>query len=113
LTIAGKTLEQVVKANTVAGDSTAGWNMLAVNGILPVEKVELVVDMVSEVSYPHDKMEGLWIIDDQRLGVINDDDFATWTKSNKLEQKYLDTTLSRIDSNTLYIVEGLDLSPVE
>jgi hypothetical protein len=47
------------------------------------------------------------------LGVINDDDFATWTKSNKLEQKYLDTTLSRIDSSTLYIVEGLDLSPVE
>jgi hypothetical protein len=113
LTIAGKSLEQVVNSNMVAGDTAAGWAILANNGITPVNKDSLVVDMVSEVAYPHDKMEGLWVIDEHRLGVINDDDFATWATGNVLEQKYLDETQSRIDSNTLYIVDGLDLMPVQ
>lgn len=67
--------------------------------------------MVAAVNYPHDKMEGLWRIDGQRLGVINDDDFATWVNNNKLEQKYLDPANSKIDGNTLYIMEKLDLNP--
>ncbi len=56
-------------------------------------------------------MEGLWRIDGQRLGVINDDDFSTWVNNNKLEQKYLDPANSKIDGNTLYIMEKLDLNP--
>lgn len=35
-------------------------------------------------------MEGLWLIDDKRLGLINDDDFALWVTNGVLEQKYLD-----------------------
>jgi hypothetical protein len=58
-------------------------------------------------------MEGLWILDEHRLAVLNDDDFATWATGGVLEQKYLDGTQSRIDSNTLYIVDGLDLTPVQ
>uniref|UniRef100_UPI0030F41124 esterase-like activity of phytase family protein n=1 Tax=Paraglaciecola sp. TaxID=1920173 RepID=UPI0030F41124 len=113
LTINGKSLEQVVNANMVAGNTAAGWEILANNGITAATKDSLVVDMVSEVSYPHDKMEGLWVLDDHRLAVLNDDDFATWATGGVLEQKYLDDTQNRIDSNTLYIVDGLDLTPVQ
>lgn len=63
--------------------------------------------MVAEVNYPHDKMEGLWKIDENHLGVLNDDDFATWSTSNQLEQKMLDS--NTIDGNRLYVVEA-DLS---
>lgn len=97
----GQTLEQVAFG-------AGGWDTLETAGIVPVEK-ELLVDMVAEVSYPHDKMEGLWLIDEHRLGVLNDDDFALWSSANALEQKYLDAT-KRIDGNTLYVIEGLDLS---
>jgi hypothetical protein len=102
LTIAGQSLEQVVMAK--------GWDGLAAAGIMPASK-KLVVDMVAAVNYPHDKMEGLWRIDEHRLGVINDDDFATWANKSTLEQKYLDLSNSTIDGNTLYIIDKLDLKP--
>src|SRR5690606_25725145 len=82
LTINGETLEQVVM--------NQGWQALAAHNIVPVEK-SLVVDMVAQVSYPHDKMEGLWVIDSETLGVLNDDDFATWSVDGELVQKRLDS----------------------
>lgn len=93
LTIEGKTLEQVVLEGS--------WDALAKYGIKPVEK-KLVVDMVEAVEYPHDKMEGLWVINEKTLGVINDDDFATWATKGALHAKTLGN--SEVDSNTLYIV---------
>ena len=66
--------------------------------------------MVADVDYSHDKMEGLWIINDKYLGVLNDDDFATWSTGGELEQKMLDT--NTIDGNRLYIVPA-DLSVTE
>lgn len=100
LTINGNTLEEQVLAD---GD----WSTLAANNIIPVEK-SLVVDMVAEVNYPHDKMEGLWVINDKYLGVLNDDDFATWSNSSgDLEQKMLDS--NTVDGNHLYIIP-VDLS---
>ncbi|CAH9065995.1 hypothetical protein PSECIP111951_03480 [Pseudoalteromonas holothuriae] len=110
LMIAGETLEQIINNNAVNGDYTPGWEKLESNNIVPAQKVSLVVDMISEVAYPHDKMEGLWLIDNTRLGVINDDDFATWSSSGVLEQKYLDNNQSVIDGNALYIINGLDIS---
>ncbi|GAA3564426.1 esterase-like activity of phytase family protein [Marinobacter xestospongiae] len=98
LTLAGKTLEEVVLEQ--------GWGALTAAGIVPVSK-SLVVDMVAEVNYPHDKMEGLWLIDNQRLGVLNDDDFATWSSGGVLEQKMLDA--NTVDGNRLYIINA-DLS---
>jgi len=102
LLIDGKTLEEVAI-------ETDGWQTLASKGILPVQKA-LVVDMVKEVQYPHDKMEGLIVFNDTTLGILNDDDFATWVDADVLEQKYLDANKTRIDGNTLYVVKGLDLS---
>ncbi|MCU5783319.1 hypothetical protein MA04_02619 [Alcanivorax balearicus MACL04] len=98
LTINGETLEQVVM--------NQGWQALAAHNIVPVEK-SLVVDMVARVSYPHDKMEGLWVIDSETLGVLNDDDFATWSVDGELVQKRLDS--NTIDGNRLYVVPA-DLS---
>jgi hypothetical protein len=100
LTIDSKTLEEVVLAD---GD----WTSLTEAGIVPAEK-KLVVDMVAAVGFPHDKMEGLWLIDDSHLGVLNDDDFATWSTGGELEQKKLD--INTIDGSRLYIIDGLDLS---
>ncbi|WBA07793.1 esterase-like activity of phytase family protein [Salinivibrio kushneri] len=94
LTLSGKTLEEIVLEQ--------GWGALSEAGITPVSK-SLVIDMVAKVGYPHDKMEGLWVIDDRHLGVLNDDDFATWATSGKLEQKMLDT--NTVDGNRLYLVE--------
>ncbi|MDY3199782.1 MAG: esterase-like activity of phytase family protein [Arcobacter sp.] len=101
LTIDGSTLEEYVLAN--------GWSGLESKGIKPVEKI-LVLDMVAKTNYPHDKMEGLWLINNSTLGVLNDDDFAVTATDGILEQKYLDTNKSVIDSNVLYIINGLDLS---
>jgi hypothetical protein len=47
-----------------------GRDALAQKGIQLVDKT-LVTDMVKEVAYPDDKMEGLWIIDESHLGVLN------------------------------------------
>lgn len=102
LTVAGQSIEQLVVSK--------GWDAVAAAGIVPASK-KLLVDMVASVNYPHDKMEGLWRIDEQRLGVINDDDFATWATSGKLEQKYLDPAQSKVDANTLYIIDKLELKP--
>ena len=104
LTIGGKTLEEVAIEEN-------GWETLAAKDIVPVQK-ELVVDMVKEVQYPHDKMEGLIVFDDHTLGVLNDDDFATWSTGGVLEQKYLDAAKTRIDGNTLYVIKDLELSGV-
>lgn len=101
LTIDGSTLEQYTADN--------GWSALAAKGITPVSKT-LFVNMIEKVGYPHDKMEGLILFNDSTLGVLNDDDFATWISSNVLEQKYLDTAKTKEDGNILYIVKDLNLS---
>lgn len=101
LTIDNKTLEQVVLDQ--------GWSGLAKYNIKPVTK-SLVVDLVKEIKYPHDKLEGMWLINPTTLGVLNDDDFATWANKGKLEQKYLDKDKTVIDGSTLYIIDNLDLN---
>ncbi|ESP90675.1 esterase-like activity of phytase family protein [Pseudoalteromonas luteoviolacea] len=100
LLIAGKTLEQTVQES--------GWDTLSTHAITPVSK-SLVLDLVQEIAYPHDKLEGMWLIDNSRLAVLNDDDFATWSTGGVLEQKYLDAAKSKVDGNTLYLFENLTL----
>ena len=100
LTINGQTLEQAVLEQ--------GWDILAKHNIKPVTK-SLVVDVAKELKYPHDKLEGMWLISPTKLGVINDDDFATWATKGKLEQKYLDKAKTDIDGNTLYVIDNLNL----
>jgi len=92
LIVNGKTLEQ----NT--------WKELAQAGIVPVNK-KLMIDMVKEVNYPHEKMEGLWIAGKNMIGVLNDDDFSITSnpKTGEISAKILPQT-KKIDHNTLYLV---------
>ncbi|TCM61912.1 hypothetical protein EC844_12666 [Acinetobacter calcoaceticus] len=103
LSIDGLTLEQYVLAK--------GWAGLKAMNIVPVTKT-LTLDMNKQVKFPHDKMEGLWLIDQQRIGIINDDDFGLWSNKGVMEQKYLDLDKKIIDGNTLYIIDHLDLKPI-
>jgi len=98
LTIKGKTLEEAVI-------DSGNWDTLSQNHIYPVAKT-LVIDMIKENKYPHDKMEGLIVFSENKLGVLNDDDFATWVTAGVLEQKYLDTENTIVDGNTLYVVDA-------
>ena len=102
LLIDGKTLEEVAL-------EADGWTTITNAGINTVSK-SLLVDLVAETSYPHDKLEGLWLINNSTIGVLNDDDFATWASGGVLEQKYLDAGQTVIDGNRLYIIEDLNLA---
>jgi hypothetical protein len=102
LLIDGKTLEEVALTD-------GGWTTITNAGINTISKTFLV-DLVAETGYPHDKLEGMWLINDNTIGVLNDDDFATWASGGVLEQKYLDAGQTVIDSNRLYIIEGVDLA---
>lgn len=105
LLINGKTLEEVVKADQ-------NWNTLTANGLKPVSKT-LVVDMVTSKAYTHDKMEGLWLRNGKELGIINDDDFGVGITGTVLEQKYLDAAKKTEDRTTLFLLDGLDLTPAK
>ena len=101
--------------------SDEAWQALAEMAIKPVYKT-LVVDVLAELDYPHDKLEGLWLRQDGSLGLLNDDDFAITDAEgssitdaitnnstiNKLdhlvEQKYLDSDKTIVDANRLYLV---------
>ena len=103
LTIGGKTLEEAVL------DAGGKWDTLSLNGISSVSKT-LVLDMIKENQFPHDKMEGLIVFDANTLGILNDDDFATWSSGGVLEQKYLDEAKTKIDANTLYVINNLAIN---
>jgi len=105
LLVNGKTLEQLVKDGGAADNFAAGWAQLAALGMRPVTKT-LVYDAVASLKYPHDKLEGLWVIDSNRLGLLNDDDF-TLAPDGKggVEQKKLHD--GQVDRNMLYVVQPL------
>ncbi|AHG64428.1 esterase-like activity of phytase family protein [Advenella mimigardefordensis] len=85
----GKTLEQ------------NSWQELEQAGIKPVAK-SLVIDMVKEHNYPHEKFEGMWLLDDKHLAVINDDDFGIINQDGKVTKKILPAT-GKVDANTVYV----------
>lgn len=91
--VSGKTLEQCT------------WEEITQAGITPVKK-ELAADLVSLLPnhYPHDKLEGLWVIDPQTVAVLNDDDFAVWPNGDEVVQKNL-PGINETDANTLYVLK--------
>ena len=105
LLVNDKTLEQVIKDGGTAGNFAAGWAQLEALGMRPVAKT-LVYDAIAAQKYPHDKLEGLWVIDANRLGLLNDDDFtlAPDGKGGVLQKKLHD---GQVDRNMLYVVQPL------
>ncbi len=85
----GKTLEQ------------SSWEELAQKNIRPVTK-ELVADVLTDLQYPHDKLEGLWIRSAWDIGVINDDDFAVTADGQGIVTPKVLNATQKVDANTLY-----------
>lgn len=103
LLVDGKTLELVVKEGGTADNFAAGWAQLSTLGIQPATKT-LAYDGIASQKYPHDKMEGLWVIDANRLGILNDADFMIAPDGKGgVKQKYLYD--GKVDSNRLYVVK--------
>lgn len=89
----GKTVEELKDAAT-----------LATNSIIPVKKT-LVVDLMKDVNpvYPHDKAEGMTIINSTLIAVSNDDDFGITGSNAIYSQKILPAT-NTVDKNRIYFI---------
>lgn len=90
----GKTVEELKDAAT-----------LAANGIIPVTKT-LVSDLMKDINpvYPHDKAEGLAIINSRLIAVSNDDDFGITGSNGVYQQKILPAT-NTVDRNSIYFIK--------
>ena len=90
----GKTVEELKDAAT-----------LAANGITPVTKT-LISDLMQDINpvYPHDKAEGLTIINSKLIAVSNDDDFGITGANGVYQQKILPAT-NAIDRNSIYFIK--------
>ncbi|MCS6970271.1 MAG: choice-of-anchor I family protein [Planctomycetes bacterium] len=104
--IDGKTIEELKTAEA-----------LLAAGISPVAKWE-VVDILALTDqhgtpYPHDKPEGLALIDDNRtLIIVNDDDFGiVGNGAGGIQAKTVPGLGNRVDFNSLWFV-GLDEKPL-
>lgn len=83
------------------------WEQLATANIKAVTKT-LAVDVFKYLgNFPHDKLEGIWLIDSNTIGIINDDDFGVWSDAtNKIKAKTLSPTSgTERDGNRLYILK--------
>ena len=89
----GKTVEELKDAAT-----------LSANGIKPVVKT-LVSDLMQDINpvYPHDKAEGLAIINPSLIAVSNDDDFGITGSNGIYQQKILPAT-NTVDRNSIYFI---------
>ncbi len=57
---------------------TMADNELAEKGITPVSKT-LAIDILKEIpEYSHDKVEGISLVNDNTIAIVNDDDFGTY-----------------------------------
>jgi hypothetical protein len=91
----------LINGNTLEGTD---WDTLSTKGIHAVSKT-LVYDALAGLAYPHDKLEGLWLIDATHLGIVNDDDFAVIPdETGEIVQKVLPGGTA-VDASTLYVVE--------
>jgi len=90
----GKTVEELKDAAT-----------LAANGITPVTKT-LISDLMKDIAvvYPHDKAEGLAIINSTMIAVSNDDDFGI-TGANQVYQQKILTATGQVDRNGIYFIK--------
>ncbi len=87
----GKTVEELKTAAA-----------LQTNGITPVTKT-LALDLMTDISpvYPHDKAEGIYLINPSLLAVSNDDDFGVTGTGTYTSKKLPDGS---VDKNRVYFV---------
>lgn len=87
-----KTIEQLSKDDIIAA------------GIQPVSKIELF-DILSIPNYPHDKPEGVVILDKNTIAIINDDDFGILTNKGNVIEKIMPLIGEKQDENIIYFVK--------
>ena len=89
----GKTVEELKTAD-----------VLQTNGIVPVTKT-MVTDLVNDISspYPHDKAEGIFVINSTTIAVSNDDDFGV-NGVGTYAAKIL-PSLNIVDRNRIYFIK--------
>jgi phytase-like protein len=99
LLINGKTLEELTK-----GVANPGATLLA-NGITPVSKT-LVADILQAIpGYPHDKAEGLAVVDNWTIAISNDDDFGVGDDgAGHFVAKTLPSRNNATDFNSVYFI---------
>lgn len=99
LLVSGKTLEELTRG---VADPRA---TLLANGITAATKT-LVVDLLQAIpGYPHDKVEGLAVIDNRTIAISNDDDFGVGDDgAGNFAVKALPLLGGVQDYNTVYIV---------
>lgn len=90
--INGKTIEELTKEEVIAA------------GIKPVTKEELF-DILSIPNYPHDKPEGLVVIDQNTIAIINDDDFGIITDKGNVIEKNMPLIGNKQDQNIIYFIK--------
>jgi len=85
-----RTLEQIAGAN----DTSA----LAALGIVPVVKTTLVGDLLTSTAWTHPKPEGMALVDDSTVALIDDNDFGANAKNDDgmLHQLSAERTRTRI-----------------
>ena len=72
---------------------------------MPVTKV-LISDLLTDIPfYPHDKLEGVAILNDSMIVVSNDDDFGVISDSKGGYLQKVMPSNNRIDNGTLYFVK--------
>ena len=99
LLVNGKTLEEVTKS---VADPYA---TLLANGITAATKTIVVDLLLALPGYPHDKVEGLAVIDNWTIAISNDDDFGVGDDgAGNFAVKALPLLGGVQDYNTVYIV---------
>ena len=89
----GKTIEEL----KTAAELTA-------NSIVPVTKT-LISDLMIDIpNYPHDKAEGVFVINPNLIAVSNDDDFGI-TGVGKYETKLVAGISNQVDRNRIYFIK--------
>lgn len=78
---------------------------LAAAGIVVATK-ELAFDIMSIPNYPHDKPEGIVIINDNLIAIVNDDDFGI-NGTGTYEAKIAPLLNNTVDKNVMYFVKPL------
>ncbi len=80
-------------------------DMLTANSIVPVTKT-LVADLMNDIStlYPHDKAEGVVVINKNLIAVCNDDDFGVVGIGN-YTAKNLPGASNTVDKNKIYFIK--------
>jgi len=90
--INNKTIEQLTKDELIAA------------GIKPVSKEE-IFDIMSIPNYPHDKPEGIVILDNNTIALVNDDDFGILTENGNVIEKIMPLLGSKQDENIIYFIK--------